>query len=66
MKNRKNLTIPFHKIKYFSFLSKDIENALKNIPEQNTPKLLDLPENVDRSWQKKQSSKIIAQLRRKC
>lgn len=44
---------------------KDIENALRSIPEQDTPKILDLPQNVDRSWQKKQSTEIISQLRRK-
>lgn len=45
---------------------KDIENALKSVPEQDTPKILDLPENVDKSWQKKQIIEIISQLRRKC
>ncbi|XP_060838419.1 cytoplasmic dynein 2 heavy chain 1 [Rhopalosiphum padi] len=44
--------------------AKDVENALKSVPEQDTPKLLDLPENVDRSWQKKQSTETISQLRR--
>ncbi|XP_050420010.1 cytoplasmic dynein 2 heavy chain 1 [Adelges cooleyi] len=43
--------------------AKDVEMALKNVPE-DTPRLLNLPENVDRSWQKKQSAEIIAQLRR--
>lgn len=46
------------------FIIKDVENALKTIPEQDTPKMLDLPENVDRSWQKKQSAETITQLRR--
>lgn len=48
----------------FSCILKDIEKALKNVPEQDTPKLLDLPENVNRSWQKKQSTETISQLRR--
>ncbi|XP_050526495.1 cytoplasmic dynein 2 heavy chain 1 isoform X2 [Daktulosphaira vitifoliae] len=40
-----------------------IEKALKNIPDQDLPSLLNMPDNVDKSWQKKESDKVILQLR---
>lgn len=51
-------------MKIYIFIIKDVENALRTISEQDTPKMLDLPENVDRTWQKKQSAETVSQLRR--